>query len=756
MLKTVFIRTALLGVTCSISVPTLALASSPNDNGQSSTARQHATEKKKQSSHETRNELAEVVVTATKREERIQDVPASITALSGEELEKTAPKSLTDLAGYVPGLTVVSNGTPGQAQVSLRGISSQPALGALVGTYVDEVPVGSSSAYNQASLQSLDLVPYDLDRVEVLRGPQGTLYGAGAMGGLLKYVFKNPDLNEFEGRAGVTGEDIQGSGGIGVGVRASVNIPLISDELGVRASGYREKTLGYIDNIGISARDYNPVTQEGGRVASLWRPADKLTVKFTAMFQNIDANGNANVVIDPQTLQPQYGPLKTTSALGTSYTQRWQLYSLVANWDMGYATLTSVSAWEKSHVDVITDLTNTFGPVISGATGINTIDPYDTTVRLNKYTQEVRLTSPSGKRLEWMLGTYYTNEDGENVQVGTAEDPTGAAISGLNPLLNSDAPSNYKEVAAFANGTFKFTDQFAISAGGRYAHNEQVAESTIYGLLLGTLTPPPEFRFTPSQGVFTWMVSPEWHVTKDSMFYARAATGYRPGGISTLAGVPPFKADTLTDYELGFKGMMPGGRVAFDADIYQINWDKMQALIYNAQGTLAYVGNATTARSRGGEVEVAYLMTDHLRVGASAGYADSRLTGDAPSIGGVSGAELGGTPRLNGALTVEYHAPVRANTTFEAGAGYRFASAMWDEPSSNSTATKQQQGRPLDLYVGLGGDRLDTRLYVRNALNSQTHYVYVADPSAFAPGSNGLTLVPLQPRTIGLSVDVMF
>ena len=208
--------------------------------------------------------IDEIIVTAQKREESLQDVPVSISVVGDQQLQNLHVTQLTDIAAYVPGLQVTSSGTPGQTTISLRGIAPI-APGATVGTYIDETPLGSSALYQRATLFALDLLPYDIERIEVLRGPQGTLYGAGAMGGLLKYVARDPDLSNREFRLGGGLSDVEGAGDLGQDVRVSANLPLVEGRFAVRASYARNEIPGFIDNATDGRKDVNEGTLYGDR-----------------------------------------------------------------------------------------------------------------------------------------------------------------------------------------------------------------------------------------------------------------------------------------------------------------------------------------------------------------------------------------------------------------------------------------------------------------------------------------------------------
>lgn len=714
--------------------------------------------------------LEEVIVTAQKRIERLQDVPISITVLDGQELLKTEPTALVDLGGYVPGLNVFSSGVPGQSQLTLRGIATDTlGLAPLVATYVGETPVGSSSAAVRTSSFTPDLVPYDVERVEVLSGPQGTLYGANAAGGLLKYVFQEPKLDKFEGEAGAIGYYFNQSAGLSGGGRAYVNIPLIENQLAVRISGFEQKTQGFVTNIAIGAEDWNPYKQEGARFAALWRPTSNFSVKLDAILQDIFASGDATGLYDGVTLKPLYGPFETFNyGSETGFYSHTRLYSAVFDWNMGFASLTSASSWQQFRNVQAFDYTPYYLPYIPNATsypGLRVLSAGNLDLS-GKSTEEVRLSSQVGQRFEWMLGGFFTHETSVNHGLVTAVDGSGNLIPDINPLANVDlSPWTYSEIAVFGNGTYKFNDHLELSAGARYAENRQNITYLNYGQFeSGSITQPPLTHIRLRTGVPTWMVSPQWHFTKDSMAYLRWATGYRPGGYS---GAPPtstasliFSPDKLSEYEVGFKTVVWGGRVTLDGALYDIEWKDMQVLLSQPVTAITYNANAGTARSQGVDGSLSYAVTKELRVTGTLSYIDAYLTQTAPSTfqgfspgyGDAAGARLPYSSKWSASVKVDYQHDFGGSMSFEAGGGFRYATGYWQAVSSEDQAPLVRPAWPLDVYTGFAFRNIAVKLFGKNLTNSQPRLEQFVDPQPYS--QVGVTLQ--QPRTVGLNVDVRF
>jgi iron complex outermembrane recepter protein len=693
--------------------------------------------------------IEEVVVTAQKREEVLQNVPASISVLSGVQVENLSLNSLSDFATYVPGFAINSGGTPGLARLTLRGIQTGGGGAPLVGMYIDDAPVGSSRS---PSSYILDLLPYDVQRIEVLRGPQGTLYGAGAMGGLVKYVLREADPHNFEARVGGTVESIANSDQPSWGSRGSINLPLVDGMLAVRASGYYYDDAGYIDNAGIGVRDENSGTRDGGRLALFFKPIDGLQITASALFQNIETDGRALVELNAATDQPVFNRYTHDTALPERFDQKLQFYSVTVNWDVGFATLTSSSSLSRTNNKSRFDYTPIYGRfcrVLSGGAVPPCLTDLPDSNQLDKYTEEVRLTSAADRKLSWMLGLFDTYEDGVNAQTLRALDASEVPVSSLNPLLDYYSPNFYREKAVFGNATYQITDRFDVMGGGRWANNSQVLHSRLVGPLIG---PDQIIRAESEDSVFTWMVSPRFRFDRDTTLYGRIATGYRPGGPnSPLPEVPPqFNSDTTTNYEAGYKANWLNGALALDMAIFYINWKDIQISARNANG-INYRANGGAASSRGVEFTTSYQVTDHWRVGATGSYTNAILNQDVASLRGRSGDRLPQSPHWTGSLTADYERRL-GRWMLQFGGGYRYYGSSFSEVQSSPTTVEVPTQNIVDVYAGGTFDgRTSLRLYVRNLFNNRS---YTNWDDTNTPGFPNF--VPVQPRTIGASVDFTF
>ncbi len=698
--------------------------------------------------------LEEIIVTAQKRLENLQTVPASISVLSGERIAKASPSGLADYAAYLPGIAIRSGGSPGQVSVSLRGISTI-GPGATVGTYIDDTPLGSSANYARAAIYALDLFPYDIEQVELLRGPQGTLYGASTMGGLLKYVTRKPVLDDTQMKLGSELSGTDGAGGANWGVRGQINLPVIQDRMAVQASFYRQKNEGYIDNSRTGSQDINPSTQKGARVSVLWRPTAPVTVRLSAMFQNVDSRNNSVVAYDIATDQPIAGRLDSRYYLDQPFTKDLDLYTASVDWDLDFATLTSASSYSKAETQTVQDASAIYGvayPILTRGLVPAGLSRFTLSLDHEKFTQEVRLTSPTRDGFEWMLGGFYTKEDSTNLQYATAQSMNGTVISALNPLADASLPSTYKEVAVFGNATLALTDRFDVTAGLRWARNEQDFEQISQGVLLGA---PIRVPGQSSENVTTFMVSPRFRVDDDVMLYVRVASSYRPGGPNvTLPNVPPsVDADTLVSYETGVKSTLFDGRLQANATVFYVDWDDVQ--ISASSGGFTYLQNGGKAKSAGLEFETVFIPVDGWRLGANGAYTDPTFASDVPAVGAADGDHLPLIPKYSFALTADYGWDVVGDWGANVGAGYRWTGAVNSLPESSPLFVRTKSYGVLDLNAGVSNDMVALRLYVRNATNS--HATTAASLITTALGSSvQIDRTVFQPRTIGLSLDITY
>ena len=386
---------------------------------------------------------AEIVITAQKRREKILDIPQSVTVVGGATLERQHAVTFQDYLSQVPGLSLEQS-EPGAGRLVLRGVNTG-GVSATVAVYVDETPFGSSTGLVNGAVLAGDFDTFDIARIEVLRGPQGTLYGASSLGGVLKFVTNTPELGRFSAR-GRTGVEFVDGGGTGYNATAAVNLPL-GDIAAFRVSGFYRKNAGWIDGYGkpvtlsspfgnsiqvpsLGGKNINEGQVWGGRGSLLVKPSDQLSIRLTAIAQHIESDAPSTADVNQDNYNPLDGHLTQARFFEEPNQLKYRLYNGTVEYDFGFASLLSSTSFGKSDQTFTADAVPIYGggfnflfgalhpnlppdlfPYPQLTTGI--IGPFeDQKTNLDKFTQEIRLASPSNKTFEWMVGGYYTHEEG--------------------------------------------------------------------------------------------------------------------------------------------------------------------------------------------------------------------------------------------------------------------------------------------------------------------------------------------------------
>lgn len=684
-------------------------------------------------------QLETIIVTATKRAEKSRDVPMSLTAVGGGTLARLQEVNFADYAQTIPGMVMVA-ADPGHTQLALRGIETE-GTGATIGMYLDETPYGSSSALANGLVMTPNLDTFDMERIEVLRGPQGTLYGANTLGGLLKFVTKPPDPRAFDDEIELGVDRVAHSGGTGWSTKGMVNLPLAAG-MALRIDGYRWTQPGFIDDPTQGRQDINGSAEKGGRASLLWNEIRDLSVRLTAYTQDLTLDGTNGVDVttvpsaatasgERVDLTPLYGALEQGRAATEASTVRYRLYNATVNWKLGWAGLTSSTSYGTFDSNAIEDGTALYGTLVRPVLGEHRI------------TQELRLTSPSDRTVEWLLGFYYNHENAQLHQDLVAT-PAGA------PLGFVQVSSAYRETAGFADLTYHFSPAFDVSLGGRWARNEQ------HALEFGLASAGGD----SSEGVFTWSVAPSWHVTRHTMLYVRVAKGYQPGGPNLLPPNPPpdipatFHSDTLVNYELGVKTEQLDGRLALDADVFDIKWRGIQLL--TVVDNFGVNGNGGTADSRGLEGDVSWMPVDRLTLRLGGAYTRARLTSNTDPIlvGAASGEPLPYIPDWSGSASGDYTFYRAGEVSAFAGAGWRYTGVRDAGFDPALGRTRLPADSEFDLHAGATRGRWQLEIYARNI--SDERGIAELDSGASAVSNAAPVIEVVEPRTIGLTLTGSF
>lgn len=743
------------------------------------------------------------MVTAQKRTQTLLEVPQSISVVSSEVLERQQATTFADYTGLAPGLTI-QQPSPGKGRVILRGINTGGAS-PTVGVYVDETPFGSSTGLTDGASLAADIDPFDLERIEVLRGPQGTLYGANSLGGVLRFITTAPVLGEHQMRGQMGIETVDGAADAGWSTNGVVNVS-IGEMSAIRASGFYREEPGYIEASGPNpGRDVNDLRSSGGRISLLAKPTDALSIRLTALVQDIRSDVGPGFDADPVKLKPTRVDPVTSETLGAfTRTQRsfpdaqhakYRLYNATIDWDLGFAEVTSVSSYGESiglaYRDTSfnsTDLGLNLGDLTSLLYGVFAGDPgplgTTNSIRMDqeKFTQELRLASRDSDKFEWMIGGYYTREPGKQLQQYLPFDIATLQFIDQNitvgpPLFDEEATfdrliaarldSTYKEYAGFGSATWYLTPRFEVTSGVRYSHNTVSTIQSLAGLLnFGDSVSSAR----SSESIFTWSISPRFEMTDHVSLYARVAKGYRPGGPNVVppsapADIPEhFDSDTLISYEAGIRGETRDRTFSFDASIYYLDWRDIQVIVTYDDPNLGAIdldSNGEKARSMGAELTLAFRPMHGLDVVLNAAYNDAQLKGDLPPIGGIvpgfDGDRLPYAPEWSASASADYQWPVGTGIAF-VGASI---SAISDQSTDFDPGYLAAFGRRLaidgyetvNLRAGINLGKFDLTVYAKNVNNS--HGLIHAGDYLTRPGGL-VTATTIRPRTIGATIAFSF
>jgi iron complex outermembrane receptor protein len=671
-----------------------------------------ATEEKKATAEESKKPKVteEMTVTARKREETVQEVPMSVAAPTESELRDRGAETIEDVAANVAGFTVQNLG-PGQSQIAMRGVSSgqivrdQPGVKEQVGVYLDESVIS-------LSLFTPDIDLFDLSRVEVLRGPQGTLFGSGSESGTVRYITNQPKMGVTESIAELALNTIN-NGGAGGHVKFATNLPL-SPTAAARFVGYYTRYGGYIDAVQPSLlvnRDVNNGSRGGGRLSFLFKPDDKLTITPRILYQNIDMKGwnridAFNILGNPYTTtrpKVQLGDRRQFTQMQEPYTDNFLLGDVNLSYELANkTTLTSISSWSNRTVDVLRDATALTASITGGSfslpAGIYTLNaPLDDFTKARAYTEEVRL-SGSAPRIQWLAGAFYGNTRrnyGQHLLVtgyeaecksincngfgGGTPGKFGAPADGL---FWSDLRYKYRQYALFGEATYSPTDRLDLTGGLRYYNFDEHRVQTFDG----TFADAGTNRGSVSASGVAPRIMLSYKVSDTTRLNAQVSKGFRLGGINdplnvplctaqdlvTFGGRDAWKAETLWNYEVGSKSTIMGNRGSFNVAAFYADINDLQATVTAGSCSSRVIFNVPKARSSGAEVEFELAPTDNFDFAISATKTDSKLKSTLTStdpkgvvsvVSGIrSGARMPSVPQDQAAAAATYRWPSKSGS----------------------------------------------------------------------------------------------
>ncbi len=740
-------------------------------------------------------QLAEIVVTAQKRTQDVIKVPISISVLSGSTLQSEHIESYEDIARAVPGVSFQSGGGPGLDSITIRGVSATTGAAsaapvgtaAAVGVYLDEVPITLEESWNGAIQPKL----FDIARVEVLRGPQGTLYGSSSMGGTLRIIDNAPKLDKFQDSASVDVSQTK-HGGTNYETTGVLNVPLARHTVALRLAADYGHDSGYIDNYSPSGSlvrsGVNADRTIAARATVLIRPTDALSITPSFYYMKMAAD-------DTSVFYPQLGLYAQNKIVPEPSTALLSISSLTVSLDLGWAELTSITSqfryqfnrtadatyYNSAYLGYLIDTDPVLGQLQVGYKFAALPGPQYSSTETTQVAQELRLASPSyapgSAPLTWLGGLYFSQQKADsavddyvngfdttfNTQFGYPPQNSGlfagqsfpgdtVALAGLHQR-NTD-------YAGFATLGYHFTPKLDASLGLRYTHGTARFTETQSGYFAGNA--PPAYGDSASSNATTPRFSLTYQLSQSTNVYATIAEGFRLGGAAVyvptnicatdlaglgLKGAPTsYGPDSLWSYEAGAKGRPLSGRMSFSADAYYISWHKIQQTVDLPTCGYAITTNVGDAKIYGTEVEIDARPLEAWTVMASAGTTHATITSIASTVGAAPGDRVLNTPEWSAKVGSQYVAQLSAYTDLFVNGAYSWIGRSY----GSFTPTNPDYVRPaystLEATLGIDWGSLRLSLYGTNLLNDTK---IIQRPSILTL-PEGYTL---QPRTVGLRIE---
>jgi iron complex outermembrane recepter protein len=722
--------------------------------------------------------IEEVIVSALKRDTSLQETPISISAVTGASLTNSGVQDISHLTQSVPGL-VFEDGGPTSTRITIRGIRSvgEPT----VGLYYDETPVsGAVGSGNDPGGTTPLAKLFDVQRVEVLRGPQGTLYGSGSMGGTLRVIFNKPSAN-FEAAVDADAMATDGGSG-GYDAQGMINLPILGDTLDARAVVYSEGLGGYVDNVFLNQHNVDSYHNDGGRFLLRYKPFEDLTIDGSYFYQYM--NGQ-----DPTWFASQGAYVSEFHTQLPVY-DRMQIYNLTATWNLHWFTATAVvSDTERKTAntgDVTAFIANDANNPAACASFRGGGKPCTVAVQsaFNSYvaskvpsslfdiqtiynpTAEVRLSSPSKGFLEWTVGGFYSDR---NTHANNSEVLANPTTGQLGPQPASNVYTrlifdHLKQVAAFGEGSAHLTDALTLTFGARYFdYTRDVGGSTPVGLDLVGAAVAGYRQLSSSEHGWVTKTNLSYQFSSDLMLYATASQGFRPGGVNQVLGLPnalaPYSSDSLWNYEFGAKTSWFNKRLIANADAYLINWSNMQVSGRTPNGAFSFITNAGAARVKGVEFDLTAAPIENLQITADASISRAALTENqtSPNVNGpgVKGNEVPYVPRFTGGISAQYTLPINSVFSSFARIDESYVGQSFSEfNNSNHFDTQLPAYSMTNMRLGVQGAHNDwgAYFYINNIFDKVA--ILYSQASAISLGQN--QVVSERPRTYGLNFRKSF
>lgn len=720
---------------------------------------------------ETVQDEGEIVVTATLRSQRLQDVPLSVTAYSQRELTEKGIVGFEGIARETPGVAL-NKATDNNARFTTRGISTNGWNAGLQNTttvYLNELPlttIGNSI--------TLDTTMYDVERVEFLRGPQGTLFGSGSLSGALRILTRSPDLSGFDASALVDLGYTPDGGGVRQRYNGMVNVPIADGVAGLRVVGFYRNEEGYLDNVGTGIKNSNTLEGYGGRAILLIKPSSRFSIKLMAMYENSGPQ-------DASLTSPSLGDRKRNSARPDRYTSQTQVYNATLDYDFDFARLTSSSTYSINKGDFDVDLAGTFGATLP--------IPFlmDINYETKSFVQETRLVSTTDGPIDWVVGGFYLHRDLDTFRQdrSTPAFTTARGMTGLPDSVFAQYSNNARnyELAGFGELTYNVSPKFSVSGGVRYGKYGSTTQTlsggftTVYftralffipGAIPLVSTAPASFT-APTAERASWKGSVSYRPTRDLTFYGSVSTGYRTPVYNARAGsasiVNPADliipqgatSDNLVNYEVGMKGRFLDGRLSAVVAAYYIDWTNIQVQANRVSDSVQFATNIGGAYSQGIEAEIRFTPVTSITFGLNGSLNKAHVNKLTPQEAQISGAVPGvrlSSPGVQGSFYGSYNydlgGDTKGFTTFQIQHVGSFPNMFPNTPGTAGTPSPlygmTDAYTHINFQTGVNVGDFNITAYVENLTNTRkTTYIH---PEAFVFSRHGI----LRPRTIGIRI----
>lgn len=739
-----------------------------------------------QSGSESNNRLEVDTITVTAGKsgaQLLKDVPSSVQALSGDSLERSGVVEFADYAGRVPSLSFQDLG-PGDKKYVIRGINSTGA--ATVGVYYDETIISANNS-NDGGGRNADIKLFDLERIEVLKGPQGTLYGASSMSGTIRLITKKPDTSEIGGYvASELSETSQG--GTNYNFNGAINLPIVEDVLAMRATGWKVNNSGFIDAPRIPSgplKNINNEDTQGGRFSIIYTPNEDFKLLATATNQTVHSDGSSRFTpagtlsfddTDASAPSPASfpaipgGDLINTDLTRSPWDEEVQTYSLTGEYNLGHGSVVATTNWFER--DILFNFDSSpilffFGVPIPGIT----IQPQSRRI----WSNELRYSSDLDSPVNFIVGGFYSKERSDfDVQVVRSNgfgEPRGP-FSRLNSddALSTDDGNTFfgrfdnrrlRQYALFGEVTYDITEEVTATVGARHFNsNARSRQETTHPFGGFGPNPPGVLINNDTDKKTTFKGNLSWKPNDDLLIYANAAQGFRTGGLNQAdlpfsSNIPRgYEPDTLWNYEVGAKFSLAENRVSIDLAAFRIDWTDIQVSALDDTGAFPFITNAGKAKVEGLEGTITALATEGVTISAGASYQNARLTENQPSPNvGLSGDPIPNIPKFMGNISFDVMKPINGNIDFimHADITYRGSSRTTLAPFARDTSAVELDSYALaNIRAGIEFGDWRAELFVRNLFDVR------AQVDAISTSQDPLARLTVRPRTGGVAIKRTF